>query len=508
MFGFGGGFNPASALRTGGRTTGRIQGQFGGALAYPSPFFDVAHTYLPTTVKALFKWCRYYFMTNPLINATIFKLAEYPITDIIVDHEDPDVVRIWTDFLQDTLLIRNTQVEVGLDYNCYGSSANSLSFPFRKRLTCRGCGLSDEADRLKAHWRFTSFEFRMTCPRCGHTGPTYVEDQYLRHASGIKVVRWNVEDIDIEYNDYTGDCTHYYTIPAHVRNDVVMGRKSIVATTPQIFITALREKKAITLAKDNLFFMKRPGLATQDRGWGTPLLLPLLKDVFYLQIMKKAQEAILLEHIVPLRVLFPQAGSGTSDPFTHVSLPEWKEHVFAEISRWRSDPNYIPIMPLPLGNQTIGGDGKALLLTQEIQTWSDQLVVGAGVPREFVFGGLSWSGTNISMRMLENAFLGYIMRQKAFIRFVVDSVASYLRWPKVKVRFKPFKMADDLQRKAYRFQLNQAGKVSDTTLLADDDLDQLEENQIILRESNARIEAKAKSATKGAPIRSTPSRSV
>ena len=77
----------------------------------------------------------------------------------------------------------------------------------------------------------------------------------------------------------------------------------------------MREQKGVIFSKDNFFHMRRPTLATQDRGWGTPLLLPVLKDTFYLQIMKKAQEAILLEHIVPLRVLFPQAGSGSSDPY-------------------------------------------------------------------------------------------------------------------------------------------------------------------------------------------------
>jgi len=50
-------------------------------------------------------------------------------------------------------------------------------------------------------------------------------------------------------------------------------------------------------------------------------------------------------------------------------------------------------------------------------------------------------------------------------------------------------MADDLQRKAYRFQLNQAQKLSDTTLLADDDLSQEEENEIMERETAARLRA-------------------
>ena len=96
---------PASGLRFA-QTRGRIQGSNVTGVNYPSPFFDVAHTYLPVTVKQLFKWCRYYFLTNPLINATVFKLAEYPVTDIIIEHESQEVKRRWTEYFHDHLRFR------------------------------------------------------------------------------------------------------------------------------------------------------------------------------------------------------------------------------------------------------------------------------------------------------------------------------------------------------------------------------------------------------------------
>ena len=67
-----------------------------------------------------------------------------------------------------------------------------------------------------------------------------------------------------------------------------------------------------------------------------------------------------------------------------------------------------------------------------------------------------------------------------------------MQWPMASIRFKPFKMADDIQRKAYLFQLNTAGKVSDTTLLADIDLDQDEEDKIMTRETSSRLAATEK----------------
>ena len=482
---------PGSSLRFA-STRGRIQGSSSAGLNYPSPFFDVAHTYLPVTIKAMLRWCRYYFLTNPLLNAAVCKLSEYPVTDIIIEHESPELVRKWTEYFHEHLRYRSFQVETGLDYHCYGNSFPAVTYEMVKYLKCRNCGFNEAALRIKNNWLFTSNEFRLTCPRCGHVGDAEVYQQFPKNASGVRLLRWNPEDIEIEFNPISGRYTYYYTIPPSIRNDITVGRKDVVADIPQIFIQAVKENKGIIFSPDKLFHLKRPSLATIDRGWGIPLLMPVLKDAFYLQTMKKAQEAILLEHIVPLRAIFPQAASGTSDPFTTINLVEWREHVANEIARWRYDPNYIPIFPLPIGQQTIGGDGKSLLLTGEIQQWSEQMCVGMGVPREFLFGGLSYAGTNVSMRMLENAFIGYIMRQRQLAQWVMQEVSTFLGWPMAKIRFKPFKMADDLQRKALLLQVNQAGKLSDTSFLAECDYDQRDENAIMIKETDQRLAATKK----------------
>lgn len=925
---------PSTGLRFA-TTRGRIQGSPMMGVNYPSPFFDIAHTYLPTTVKQLFRWCKYYFLVHPIINSVIVKLSEYPVTDVIIDHENTGTKKAWEEFIQDHLAYRQFQVEFGLDYFCYGSAFASISFPFVKYLTCRACNFTDQAKKIRDRWIFTNYQFRMTCPQCGMVGEAAVKDWYVKDPSGIRLVRWNPEDIEISYNDITGNYTYFYTIPGPLRSDIVVGKKDVVEQIPQIFIQALRQQKGVTFNKDQLFHMRRPTLANQDRGWGLPLILPVLKDCFYLQLMKKSQESILLEHISPLRVLFPQPGSGSSDPFTSINLDQWRDHVAQEIARWRYDcvtpetlveerggllpasaigegmllrnhvgtysrvekvwrrplregeraykivarglsavdsifseghpiyaarkrnngnghklgnpefirvkdlcvgdyvgypvcrqiaakkeldladyvdractadwiyvdyvesevplayeyleqhggsanraellaekgwsvnqyktaqiayregrtlrrlprylpideelawavglylaegnvtpkqvlfaghkdevltkerlerffqhrfgassfvsvksengiqlcfsskiaaellgnlcpgdsrtkripqvfleaedriatsllcglfagdgclhedgysdkvgytsaskqmaedcrvlllslgvpatiafkspaaydicgkkgmsagcflvyahgdarqrllqlfegkesvtclssragvfrdgyfwhrikrieqveatevigfqlerteascllpdgeihgtfttwgmaggnSNYIPILPLPIGQETIGGDGRALLLTQEMQLWSEQLINGMLCPKEFVIGGLSWAGSNVSMRMMENSFLGYILGHKRLLRFVIQNTAAFLNWPVVSGRFKPFKMADDMQRNMLLFQANQAQKVSDTTLLSQLDLSQEEENKIMIRETDTRLEATGK----------------
>lgn len=468
--GMGGGLSRFDSFH--GRTEG---GMFHGALRYPSPFFDIGHTYLPTSLQHLLRWCRYYFLVNPLINAVTYKMAEYPITPIIFEEEDMETRAKW-EGIEQQLKLRSFRVEAGLDYFCYGISLVSIHFPFNKYLVCQNC----KAETLieKAAYKFRNLKYYLACEKCSQTEEAKVHDHYVRNLKGIRLIRWNPEYIRIEHNDVTGHSDYFFEMPQVLKNDILMGKRNIVETIPNIYIQALRESKTIRFNDGSIFCMKRPTIAQKDMGWGMPLILPVLKDTFYLQILRKGQEAIAQQHIVPLRLLFPQAGSASSDPYSTTDLGMWRKRIEAEIAKWRTDPNYIPILPLPIGNEVIGGEGRALMLHQEMRAWSEQIVAGMHVPIEFVFGGLQYSGSNVSMRMLENQFIGYQQASFDLVKnFVLGRIADFMGWPRPNLRFKRFKMADDLQRSALCFQLNQAQKLSDTTLLDDMDYDLQQEEK-------------------------------
>lgn len=451
-------------------------GLYHGSLRYPSPFFDIGHTYLPTSMGQMFRWCRYYFLTNPLINAVTYKMSEYPITPIVFDEADTQIRSKWEDISENQLRMRSFEIEVGLDYHCYGNAFVTRHFPFEKYLICSAC--QHELPIKKAAYKFRNLQYWFSCPKCQITGVAKIRDLNIKSLKGIRPVRWNPENIRVEHNDVTGETDYFFEIPTTLKNDILMGKQHVVETIPDVFVEALRKNRQLRFTDGSMFHLKRPTIAQKDMGLGMPLILPVLKDTYYLQILRKAQEAIAQQHIVPLRILFPQAGSASSDPYSTTDLGMWRKRIEAEISKWRSDPNYIPILPLPIGNETIGGEGKALMLHQEMRAWSEQIVAGMHVPIEFVFGGLQYSGSNVSMRMLENMFLGYRTNLLILVRdFILGGIADYMGWPRPKLHFKRFKMADDLQRSALVFQLNQAMKVSDTTLLDDLDYDIVQEEK-------------------------------
>jgi hypothetical protein len=113
------------------------------------------------------------------------------------------------------------------------------------------------------------------------------------------------------------------------------------------------------------------------------------------------------------------------------------------------------------------------------------------------------SGSNVSMRILENHFLDQKTQRKQLVTdFVLPNVGAFMGWEVVPAHYKRFKMADDLQRSALYLQMNQAGKLSDKSLLEDMDWDARKEAELVSVEQkrileNQRSQALAQAGIQG-----------
>lgn len=452
---------------------------------YPSPFFDIAQTYMPPTVKELFRWCQYFFYKDPMFGSVITKIAEYPVTDFIFNAESKHVRDGWKDLLEETLNLKPFLIEIGLDYCCYGNAFVSINFPFTRWLRCNRCKRAHRLSDPSFTFKLVNFEFQFQCQGCGEHGVGEIHDVPIKDKSGINFVRWDPKNIDIYYNPITGKSKYRYKIPNKVKRAILDGSREILLDIPKVFLEALKLRRDIALSDQNLFHFRRPTLAEQDMGWGKPLMIHSMSRMFYLYVLRRAQEAIALQRIMPLEFIFPQA-NGAQDPYQHVNLGNWQMTVQEEIRKWRIDPNYISVVAVPLGFERLGGDGRALLLGPEIEVTNKEITGGMGVPIEFVFGGLSWSGSSVSLRTLENHFLMYRRRLLQFVHWVKNRLRLYLGLPDVSIGFTEFKMADDIQRKQLVIQLNAANKISDHTLLTELGFDYDEEQRGIQRETEDR----------------------
>jgi hypothetical protein len=437
-----------------------------GVVKYPNPFFDLSNNYIPKNIKTLFKYCKTFFYTSGFLRNVITKLTEYPITDLLFSTTvSKDTREKYLFAFNRKLKLKSFLIEIGLDYFTYGNCFISTYLRPKRFLTCPNCKLSLPYDDFQT-LGLKNFRLVGSCPSCKQGGLEFtIDDQYVKSIDNFKLIRWSPENIDIDYNPLTGTSIYYYAIPAKIKTALLKGDKALLKEIPAVFLESLRTHKSIRLDENNLFHFKRPTLAEDDMGWGKPLILPALKEIYYLQTLKRGNEAISHEHVVPKKSIFP-ANTTTLDPYTQMNLGKWKGQMEEQIKKWKSDPNHIGVFPIPIGYQELGGNARALLLTPEMKFLEESIINSLGVPLEFIKGGSTWTGSSVSLRIVENHFLTYReLLLECINYFIIEKLVSLLKYPPVEVKFQKFRMADDTNSKQQMLEMAVREKISDATLL-------------------------------------------
>lgn len=443
----------------------------------PNPFLDLASLYTPKTIKELFPLIEHYALTNGIIATAITKMAKYPVTQIVYDDENEDLVDWWKHVLEDILRFPERLSDVYQNFLAYGNVFGSVRFPTRKEAICPHCkSLFDLASphiRLKINKGNLTVEY---CPVCQALTPELeIQDTTELDIERVGVILWSPNNIGIDYNKFTGESKYEYAIDPEdkVKISSMMYPKDKLLSINQKYIEAAlsKEDRVVVFSNKSIFHMKLPSLAGVDPCWGQPPCLALIKDLYYLQTIKKANEAIMNGYMVPNRYVFPSSDPSTGLPYAGANLAMWRGFITQEMARWKRDPNYIAVFPFSAGQGMFGGQGKSLLAQAEMNEMVKYVLAEFGAPQEFLFGGLQWTGTNVSLRMLENEFLYMRKLGMQFIQFIIDKISISFKKPPIKFHFTDFKMADDLQRKQLMLSLYQAQAISLSTLLGEFDLD-------------------------------------
>jgi len=464
--------------------SGRSQVRPEGA-TYPSPFLDIASTYMPSNIKGLIRICQMYATTNPIVSAAVEKKSEFPITDFIYSTENMDEKNQWSSILEEEINLKSELLQIGKNYWSMGNVFLSVYLPEQRFLVCPKCNNKHTIEEAK--YKFKNYRYHYKCknPECSFDGIMDPLDIPIKKRGGISIKYWDPLHIDIDYDPIRGIRIYKYNIPSNIKKAVLSGEpKYLLDYLPTYFIDAIKEQRQVIFKQDQLFHFRRPSLAGQNIAWGTPPIVSALKYLYIAQIFLKSREVIAHQFVIPLWVVFPQAGNGQLNPFTHINLEDWVARVQQEITKWRQDPAYIPVMPLPLGFQHIGGQGLQMSIVPELEQIMDDVMAGLLTPREFVKGGLTYSGTSLTMRLLEVHFSMYRGLILQFINsFIIPKIAQRLELPKIKLKFSDLRMADDIQRKQIMINLASQNKLSFETLFTEMGISLKEELKKIKGES-------------------------
>jgi hypothetical protein len=458
----------------------------------PSPWFTIANQFVPRNLHEVIRWARYITLQSPTTTEVIRKLCTYPITEFIVDTESEELRKKYKQIF-DSFKLKQTLADIGFDYHTLGNVFASIYFPIHRILTCPGCKMEYSAKRAE-FLEFKNWVFTGECPNCAYKGPFLRKDQKSMNIADMNIIKWDPENIAVAHNPITGEHEYYYKIPNSIKRKIQTGSKLYVNSVPWGFIEAVKRNQDFKFDAGNIFHLRNLSTGATVEGCCIPPLISLYSLVFYQATLRKANEAIAMEHMNPMRVVFPQPTTANADPSVAMSLKNFVERMDDALKKHKRDKNYIVIAPGPVGYQPIGGEGKNLLVSQEIQQAEEQILMSLGVSKELLSGTTNWTSSTVGLRLLHNTMLSYSTQILDLIKWIVAKVCTYLNIVIVDVTMTPFKLADDDVLKANMIQLLQSGDISLTTLFESFGLDFHEELERMKEDAVAKaqnqIEAK------------------
>lgn len=451
-------------------------------IRYPSPFFDIASTYLPRNVKESMQWFKYYSVYDDIASSTIERLASFPVTRIMFDVKDQEMRETYRRLFEDQLHLKSFAREIGLDYFTFGDAFISIVYPFQRFLRCTACAHLQHIRRAK--WKWERLQFVGECAGCKAVDVRFdIHDSFLRQKSGIRLRRWDPERIDVQTSEGSAESRYFYSMGPAEREAITRGERFHLETVPRAFIDSVRMNRPIRMDRANFYHFKRPSRSDDNNASrGSSVLARVLKKLFHKQVLLKAEEQLAHQHIVPLWVLFPAANANLN-PFTDLNLGHWRARVEMELRKWRRDPNYVPVFPIPIGHQQIGGTQANANIAPQIEAVNKDIIVGMGIAQGIVYGEMSYSGASVSVRLEENNFSSYQQELcRVLEHFVVRNICRFLQLRPVRVRMQTLKMSDDVQQKAALTQLQQAGLISKRLLCELFEIDYDEDQKNLERE--------------------------
>lgn len=424
-------------------------------LQHPNPLFDFLTTFVPRKLKTMFQYCEYLYYNSPQIFAALNKFAIYPVTSFIYETDNESLRKNYETLVEEILHLKNILIRTGIDRHVYGNSFTSIYFPFHRFLRCPDCKQKRNIEFIDYKFKLKELQFQYTCPDCNHYVNGEVIDEKIQRASDIHIIRWDPKQIDIEYNPITGESEYYYEIPSALYENVRRGETTLINTMPYSFLETIAQKKIFKFAPGSIYHMKVDAPAGIDNTWGFPPLTSTIKQFFYVAVLRKANEAIAMEHIIPFRVLHPRQISANADPVVTISLANWISEVKMNIKQWRRDPLHLMFSPVAMDVTNLGGQGRALMVTGEIREAEENIIAAMGIPREFLYGGLSATGSGVTLRMLENQLLNYTTELVDLAQWITNKCGKFLGWEPIHLKLLPFKLIDDVQQKMALMQANQ-----------------------------------------------------
>jgi hypothetical protein len=448
---------------------------------FPSPFEDYSSLCQPNNIKDVLDWAEFLWGKVGTWRMVAKRVVRYFITHIELDGKTTEKEEErYKDFLENTLHFLQVLAELGDSFMASGNSFSSINMPFRRFLICPKCIFQKPSDQLD--YKFENLAFHLTCPKCGYRGEFLHSDRRSMDETKFKIIQWSPKDMRLLHHLFSGRTEYIWDIPKDFSQKIKDGSKFYLEDTPWSVIKAAYKDESFKFNDGFIYHMKEPVIAgIKNNGWGIPTILYNFAQVMRIQLLKRYDEAICMDYIVPFRVFSPGSAGG-EDAMMGSNVGGFMDRTLEMINEHRQDPTSWHAIPYPIEYQAIGGEGQALTPVEMMNQSLDELLNESGFPSEMYKGTISVQSAPTALRLFQQTWIHLVGHFNSYLDWVLDKLAISLNWERVYGKLQHVTLADDLEKRQLQLQLAAGQIISKDTALAPLNIRYKEEMEKMMKE--------------------------
>lgn len=457
----------------------------GASGTWGNPFADMASVAMPDSHTDMLLWSETIICNNGELRTAIEKVLSYFITDIIISGCSDKERERYEKFLED-LGIRRILYEIGFNYLIYGNAFVSILPAHHRNLVCKHCrkagrvtevSLREAMDNPKYRFKFESFEYRATCPRCTQRSSWKVVDR-KGEAKDILVKCWNPHRMEIREDDHSGRCEYILKVGDDYKQQVQRGQRIHIENVNLDMLRAMKQSKYFEFERGELFHLKETTPAgIKMRGWGLSRTVSNFKQAWHVAVLKRYNEAYALEYIMPWRVVSP-AQSAVNDPTSMAQFGSgamFRQEIL-RMARLRSrDPASIHVVGQPFDYKVLGAEAQQMAPKDLIDSAQELLLNNFGIPYDLFRGSLQLQAAPVALRVFESHWNHLVRAMNLVLGYLADRLSTVLGWEKADFELERVTTADDIGKQQTKLQLAAGQQISQTTGLRSIGVDWREE---------------------------------
>jgi hypothetical protein len=444
-----------------------------GPKKFGDPFWLPSTDTFPSDIKSSLDLCLYLYGKNSLYGAICNRIVSYFITGIeFVEMGDKDEQRKLERLLSETLQVFTKMQLGGVNWAIYGQAFVRCVEPFDRWLiddrggAYRAISLDTYPEHLvKYDWQTMKY----TVPDLAAAADLPPEERKIANLPKVSLPfrdkpsnapdRFSIVFLDPRYveldSPHQADTTEYiYRIPPDMESRIKAGKLHEVNHTARGLLEAVAKSKDFRFRKGEVYHFKKPSpIGVSDSGWAVPEILLHYDSLYQLQVYRKADFAIAQDFLLPFRVFSPTFGANISDAVMNSVMSRWRGEMQSMIKTRRKDQTAIHATPFEVNMQEFGGQGKSMVLSEVVETYTNALFDGLGFPRELFRGSINVDQLPNAVRMFERHYEWLYTALDGMLKFVARTVQRAFESDEMEVRLKRPAMAYNAEWMQLKMQM-------------------------------------------------------